>query len=334
MSVRAIVAFGGNAISRADQAGTFDEQLANVGRMSEALADLVAAGVDVVVTHGNGPQVGKIALQQEIGYREQGIPAMPFDAAGAMSAGLIGYMLQQSLHNTLRSRGSSIACATVVTQVVVAADDPAFQNPTKPVGGFYGKEEARRLEAEKGWTMVEDAGRGYRRVAPSPVPGLIVEWPAIAALLDAGVMVIAGGGGGIPVVEEQYLNGSRLRGVEAVIDKDRASARLAALVQADSLVLLTDVERVAVGYGTPNERWLDTVSVEEMRAHLAAGEFPPGSMGPKIESAIRFIDDGGRRAIVTSTANLVRAVTEGGGTQVVSPTAAHALDQRWQAIRG
>jgi len=317
--VKAVVAFGGNAIARADQAGTFEEQMANLRSMANALAALVEHGVSIVITHGNGPQVGRIAIQQEAGHRQERSPAMPFDACGAMSEGLIGYMLQQSLRNTLRVRDSRFLCATVITQVTVAADDPAFQNPTKPVGGFYSKSEAAELERKKRWTMVEDAGRGYRRVVPSPKPLEIVEWPAISALLDAGFMVIAAGGGGIPVVEEAAEAGkTRLRGVEAVIDKDRASARLAALVGADTLILLTDVERVAVGYGTPSERWLDLVSVEEMRGYLEAGEFPPGSMGPKVESAIRFVDDGGRRAIITSTSNLVEAFMSGSGTRVIS----------------
>src|SRR5579872_1811335 len=242
--------------------------MTNVVSMCDALATLVEGGVGVVVTHGNGPQVGKIAIQQELGLRDQGIPAMPFDASGAMSEGLIGYMLQQSLSNRLRRTQSDIPCATVITQVVVAADDPAFSTPTKPVGGFYDKSESETLERDKGWIMVEDAGRGYRRVVPSPKPLVIVEWPVISKLLDAGVMVIAAGGGGIPVVEEAGSDGTtQLRGVEAVIDKDRASARLGALVGADMLVLLTDVDRVAIGFGTPDERWLDVVSADEMMQH-------------------------------------------------------------------
>jgi carbamate kinase len=316
--VKAVVAFGGNAIARADQRGTFGEQLDNVRSMSDALVSLMAEGVHVVVTHGNGPQVGQIALQQDIAEKHSNIPPMPFDAAGAMSEGLIGYMLQQSLANVLRQRGLGATCVTVVTQVIVAPDDPAFQNPTKPVGRFYSKPEAGDLAAEKGWTMVEDAGRGYRRVVPSPRPLEIVEWPAISTLLDSGAMVIAAGGGGIPVVEERSAAGVlELRGIEAVIDKDRASARLAALVGADTLVLLTDVEHVAIGFGTPDERRLERVTLEEMREFHLRGEFPPGSMGPKVESAIRFLDDGGKRSIITSTHNLVQAVTQGGGTEVI-----------------
>ena len=329
--MKAVVAFGGNAIARADQRGTFEQQLENVRVMSDALASLAQRRVNVVVTHGNGPQVGRIALQQEAGEAQLGLPAMPFDAAGAMSEGLIGYMIQQSLSNTLRKRGLEMTCATVVTQVIVAADDPAFSNPTKPVGGFYSKDEAEVLSRTKGWTMVEDAGRGYRRVVPSPQPLVIVEWPAISALLDSGVMVVAAGGGGVPVIERRGQDGTlELAGVEAVIDKDRASARLGVLVGADTLVLLTDVDRVAVEYGTPEQRWLHQVSLEEMRAHMEQGEFPAGSMGPKVESAIRFLEDGGQRAIITSGSNLVRAVTEGGGTEITagqSPAVVSAISE-------
>ncbi len=314
-ATRAVVAFGGNAISRSDQRGTYQEQLDNVRAMSSALAQLVINGVEVVITHGNGPQVGKIALQQDL--CSETIPPMPFDAAGAMSGGLIGYMLQQTLTNTLASMNASRPCVTVVTQVVVDEDDPAFRRPTKPVGAFYDEAAARALERDRAWTMVEDAGRGFRRVVPSPMPVDIVEWPAIKTLIDGGALVIAAGGGGVPVVRDPNSDAS-LRGVEAVIDKDRASARLGELVAADTLVLLTDVARVAVGYGTAEQRWLDRVSVREMRGYLDAGEFPAGSMGPKVESAIRFLEAGGERCIITSAANMVDAVVSGGGTEVLS----------------
>lgn len=314
--MRAVVAFGGNAIARSSEEGTFEQQLRNVNEMSQALATLVEHGLGIVITHGNGPQVGRIALQQEF-TATQGIPPMPFHASGAMSQGLIGYMLQQSLSNVLRARRIDTPCLTVVTQVVVDESDGAFRNPTKPVGPFYSVTEAKQLREGKGWIMVEDAGRGYRRVVPSPDPLFIVESPAIAGLVDAGALVIAAGGGGIPVVEDHIDGFPLLRGVDAVIDKDRASARLAALIGVDTLVLLTDVDRVAVGYGSRGEKWLDRVSMTEMREHLSNGEFPPGSMGPKVESAIRFIEDGGTRAIITSARNLVRAVTEGGGTEII-----------------
>lgn len=328
-----VVAFGGNAIARAGERGTYREQLRNISAMSSALANLVAAGHSVVVTHGNGPQVGQIALQQDIASDH--VPPMPFDAAGAMSQGQIGYMLQQGLHNMLHGRGLEQTCVTVITQVVVAATDPAFQNPTKPVGRFYAPDEAEELRQTKGWTMVEDAGRGYRRVVPSPRPLHIVEWPAIAALIERGCIVIAAGGGGIPVVECDSGTGD-LSGVEAVIDKDRAAERLASLVGADTLVLLTDVPKVAINYGTPKQMWLDRIDADSMRRHYDNGEFPVGSMGPKVESALRFVDNGGRRAIITSTDALIEAVDRGAGTQIV-PTfqpAGHAPRGRGRSCHG
>jgi carbamate kinase len=327
--LKAVIAFGGNAIARSDQRGTFNEQLANIAAMSTALGTLVAGDVHVVVTHGNGPQVGRIALQQDIASAS--VPAMPFDAAGAMSEGLIGYMLQQSLHNALSGMGVNVPCVTLVTQVVVSPDDPAFQNPTKPVGGFYSELEAEHLREEKGWTMVEDAGRGFRRVVPSPRPLDIVEWPAISALIEAGALVVAAGGGGIPVIRRGGAP-DMLVGVEAVIDKDRASARLAGLINADTLVLLTDVERVAVAYGTHEQRWLDRVSLPDMKRFFDEGEFPAGSMGPKVESAIAFLDNGGRRAIITSTDNMVRAVTRGGGTEIVRTIAQSPEKPKGQSV--
>jgi len=292
----------------------------NVAGMSRALARLVAGGVRVVVTHGNGPQVGKIALQQDLCADR--IPPMPFDASGAMSEGLIGYMLQQSLTNRLSEENISTPCVTVVTQVVVDPDDPAFGRPTKPVGDFYTARQAREIEQERGWTMVEDAGRGFRRVVPSPKPRDIVEWPAVRTLVDSGALVIAAGGGGVPVIRVRENGVTQLRGVEAVIDKDRASALVGRLIGADTLALLTDVDRVAVGYGTEEERWLDRVSLEEMKGYLDAGEFPPGSMGPKVESAISFLESGGSRAIITSTRRMVEAITQGGGTEVLAERAA------------
>jgi carbamate kinase len=307
-----VVAFGGNAITRSGQRGEYEEQLANVQAMSAALAQLVADGHRLLVTHGNGPQIGQIALQQDIA--RDTVPPMPFDVAGAMSEGQIGYLLQQSLHNTLCSRNLNRTCVTVITQVVVAADDPAFQNPTKPIGRFYSREEAEELHTQKGWIMVEDAGRGYRRVVPSPRPLHIVEWPAIQALIEQDILVIAAGGGGVPVVQD---TSDQLHGVEAVIDKDRAAERLATSIRADVLVLLTDVTRVAVGYGTPHERWLNRVTLAEMKGYFHAGEFPPGSMGPKVEAALHFLENGGERAIITSTEHLVAAIAGEGGTEIV-----------------
>lgn len=311
-----VVAFGGNAISRAGQSGTYAEQLTNVRAMSDGLVRLASGHHRVLITHGNGPQVGQIALQQDIS--RSAVPAMPLDVAGAMSEGQIGYMLQQALHNSLHRAGDRQTCVAVITQVVVAPHDPAFRNPTKPVGAFYTAERAEHLRREKGWHMVEDAGRGYRRVVASPRPVDIVEWPAIRALVDAHVLTIAAGGGGVPVVRDAA---GHLSGVEAVIDKDRAAERLASLICADTLVLLTDVDHVAVRYGTPEQRMLKRMQVDEMRGLVEQGEFPPGSMGPKVEAALAFIDSGGKRAIITSIANMVQAVLHGGGTEVMGECA-------------
>jgi carbamate kinase len=279
--------------------------------MSRQLGRLILDGHRVVVTHGNGPQVGEIMLRSDMTRDE--VPPLTLDVAGAMSQGQIGYMLQQETGNYLWSLGAPAQVCSLVTQVVVDPDDPAFQSPTKPIGRFYSVEEARRLQQEKGWDMVEDAGRGYRRVVPSPQPMSIVEWRAVKELAEAGLLVIAAGGGGVPVVETR----EGLRGVEAVIDKDLAAARLAALVSAQTLVLLTEVHAVAVDFATPQQRPLGVVSLAEMKGHYADGQFPLGSMGPKVRSAIEFLEAGGRRVIITSADNLVRAVNDTSvGTQI------------------
>ncbi len=310
-----VVAFGGNAIMPSGQRGTLVEQRANVRRMSERLVALAADGHRVVVTHGNGPQVGEIMLRSEL--TRDDVPPLTLDIGGAMSQGQIGYMLQQEIDSLLPSGDPTTVCS-IVTQVVVDEDDPAFHRPTKPIGRFYSRQEADELRRIRGWDMVEDAGRGYRRVVPSPIPRQIVEWQAIAALLQQGILVIAAGGGGIPVVERD----GRLHGVEAVIDKDLAAQRLATLVGARVLVLLTEVDAVAIDYGTPRQRQLGVVSLAEMKAYHKAGHFPPGSMGPKVQAAVEFIEAGGERAIITSTAFLSEAVNDvRRGTQVVRSTA-------------
>jgi carbamate kinase len=309
-----VVAFGGNAILPSGQRGTLEEQRANVRRMSEQLCDLVLDGHRVVVTHGNGPQVGELLLRSDLA--SETVPPLTMDVAGAMTQGQIGYMLQQEIGNGLRRRGRQTEVCSVVTQVVVDESDRAFTNPTKPIGRFYGAEEAERLRQERGWNMVEDAGRGYRRVVPSPQPRTIVEWPAVRALLHSDVLVIAAGGGGIPVVERD----GGWTGVDAVIDKDLAAEKLGALVGADTLVLLTEVDTVAVGFGTPQQRPLGRCSLAEIKEHYAAGEFPAGSMGPKVRAAIQFLEAGGRRAIITSAPLLVRAITDtSAGTQIRAP---------------
>lgn len=308
-----VVAFGGNAILPAGQRGTLDEQRANVRRMSGELGRLILLGHHVVVTHGNGPQVGEIMLKSELCRDE--VPALTLDVAGAMTQGQIGYMLQQEIGNFLASQNKALAICTFVTQVIVDADDPAFRNPTKPIGRFYTKDQAEALRRERGWTVVEDAGRGWRRVVPSPQPQSIAEWPAVKTLAESGVLVVAAGGGGVPVIRDAAGN---LTGVEAVIDKDLSAQRLASLVGARTLVLLTEVEQVAINFGTPEQRPLGVVSLEEMQAHYDDGQFPPGSMGPKVRAGLNFLKDGGERVIITTAARLVEAINDrSGGTQIV-----------------
>lgn len=315
-----IVAFGGNAILPSGQRGTLEKQRENVRRMSQQLGQLVTRGHRVVVTHGNGPQVGEIMLRSEL--TRDVVPPLTLDVGGAMSQGQIGYMLQQEIRNYLAERGDDMGVCSVVTQVVVDPEDRAFSRPTKPIGRFYDAAEADSLREQRGWDMVEDAGRGYRRVVPSPVPQTIVEWPAIRALVEAGILVIAAGGGGVPVVPSE--DGS-LVGVEAVIDKDSAAQVLGSLVGAGVLVLLTEVPAVAVNFGTPEQRPLGTVSLEEMKRYQSEGQFPEGSMGPKVRAAIAFLECGGERAIITSADRLVAAV-EGRveGTQIVASVPAAA----------
>ncbi|MGQ9477118.1 MAG: carbamate kinase [Candidatus Bipolaricaulia bacterium] len=307
-----VVALGGNAILQPGQRGTFAEQMANVRITCEQLAEMVVSGrYKLVITHGNGPQVGNILLQNELA-KEVAAP-MPLDVCGAESQGLIGYMIQQTLHNILAERGhEEIPIATIVTQVIVDKDDPAFRNPSKPVGPFYSETEAKRLAAEKSYHVKEDAGRGWRRVVPSPDPKAIVEKEAIRTLLENRTIVIASGGGGIPVIRE----GGRLIGVEAVIDKDLAGERLAADVGAQTFLILTDVEQVKLHYKTLKERPISNMTLEEAKRYYAEGHFAPGSMGPKVRAAIRFIESGGKRAIITSLGKALLALEGRAGTTI------------------
>jgi carbamate kinase len=304
-----VLAFGGNALTREGQAGTFEQQSENARAMGALAVDLLDAGFRVVVTHGNGPQVGNLAVQQEEGQRL--VPAQPLFTLGAMTQGQIGHILALSLRNLYPRRALSVV--SVVTHVLVDPADPAFQHPTKPIGPFFGEEQAKALARERGWQVVEDAGRGYRRVVPSPEPRAILEADAIQQLVEAGHIVIAAGGGGIPVIKE----GKTLAGVDTVIDKDFAAERLAISVKAHALVLITGVDRVVVNFRTPQESPIDTMTVEEAQGHLNDGQFPPGSMGPKVTAAIRFVRDGGNVGIITSAAH-ARAALEGEhGTRIV-----------------
>lgn len=286
-----VLALGGNALGN-----TPDEQKAAVKITAKSIVDLVAQGNKVIISHGNGPQVGMINLaMDEASKSEAKTPKMPFPECGAMSQGYIGYHLQNAIANELKARGMNETCASIVTQVVVDKNDPAFENPTKPIGSFYTKEEADEM-IKKGFAFKEDAGRGYRRVVPSPKPVDIVEKKAIETLYNDGVIVIAAGGGGIPVVkEETYV------GVPAVIDKDFSTAKLAELTDADVLIILTAVEKVAIKFGTPEQEWLSEMSVEKSKEYLEAKEFAEGSMKPKVEAALGFVESKkGRSALITS----------------------------------
>ncbi len=314
MDRRAVVAIGGNALILDGQRGTIAEQYENACETARHIAALVATGWGVIVTHGNGPQVGFILLRSELVPKDAPVPRLSLEMSVADSQGGIGHILSQALLNELADRGLPDRVVCVLTHVVVDADDPAFLTPTKPIGPFYTREQADERTAQDGWTTIEDAGRGYRRVVASPEPVRIVEHAQIRALVDAGFVVIAVGGGGVAVVETEP---GRYRGVEAVIDKDRASALLAASLDVPLLVLSTGVEQVAVHFRKPTERWLDRITVAEAAGYLEAGEFPKGSMGPKIEAAIRFLERGGQEVLITTPASLERAIAGETGTRIV-----------------
>lgn len=305
-----VVSLGGNAILPADKVGTIDEQIRITRETMEQVVELVRHR-RVVITHGNGPIVGNILIRNEVA-RDYVTP-MPLDVCGADSQGGLGYMLQQTLQNLLRAAGIQRDVATVVTQVVVDPDDPGFRNPTKPIGPFYGEEQARDLERTKGWRLVQDAGRGWRRVVPSPKPRRIVEMSAIRSLYESGHVVIAAGGGGIPVVEEPS---GKLRGCEAVIDKDLASVVLGLELGAETLLIVTAVDRVALDFHKSTRRWIDRMSLAEASRNLVEGQFPAGSMGPKIEAAIWFLQAGGREVCITSPEKIHDALQRKAGTWI------------------
>jgi carbamate kinase len=306
-----VITLGGNAILSESGRGTIEEQIEVARVAMRGVADLLAAGIQVVLSFGNGPIVGNIVVRNEAA--RDIVAPMPLDVCGADSQGGIGYMLQQVLGNELRRRGLERTVVSVVTQSVVDRNDPAFANPTKPIGPYYSKEEADRLAREKAWTMREEK-RGYRRVVPSPKPLQIVEWAAIRALIGKGFVVIGAGGGGIPVARVQ----GGLVGLEAVIDKDRAAAVLARQLDAERLVILTAVPQVSLDFGKATQRAIDRITTREARLHLSAGQFPPGNMGPKMEAAIEFVESGGDEAIITSPEELFAAMEGRAGTHVVS----------------
>ncbi len=308
MAERIVVALGGNALGNSPE-----EQLALVRGTAKTIVDLVEKGYEVVIGHGNGPQVGMINLAMEFSANKGGnTPYMPFPECGAMTQGYIGYHLQQAIQAELRARNIDKPCATVVTQVVVDEKDPGFQNPTKPVGSFYSKEEAEKIAAEKGFIFVEDAGRGYRRVVPSPIPKRIVELEIVERLVSAGAIVITVGGGGIPVVETD----EGLKGVAAVIDKDRASSLLAQDLKADRLIILTAVDRVCVNFNKPDQRELASMTLAEAEQYIGEKQFAPGSMLPKVQSCMEFVKNTahGGTALITSLSRAAEALEGKTGT--------------------
>ncbi|MBF0995439.1 MAG: carbamate kinase [Lachnospiraceae bacterium] len=310
MAKRIVVALGGNALGN-----TPEEQLNLVRETAKTIVDLSEAGYEVIVGHGNGPQVGMINLAMEFSSTKGGnTPFMPFPECGAMSQGYIGYHLQQAIQQELKARHIDKECASVITQVVVDEKDPGFANPTKPVGSFYTKEEADKIAAEKGFTFVEDAGRGYRRVVPSPIPKRIVELKVVEQLVKAGDIVITVGGGGIPVVETP--NG--LKGVAAVIDKDRSSALLAESIGADMLIILTAVDRVCINFNKPDQKELPTMTLAEADKYIGEKQFAPGSMLPKVQSCIEFVKNNthGGTALITSLQKAALALKGETGTVI------------------
>jgi len=309
----AVLAIGGNALIRDRQHESIPDQYAMVCALAGEVAAMIDAGWRVVVTHGNGPQVGFILRRSELAIAE--VPPVPMDYAGADIQGAVGYMFVKALHNAFRRRGVERQAVAVVTQTVVDRNDPAFAQPTKPIGSHMEKARAQALADKYHWTVREDAGRGWRRVVPSPKPKAIVETEVIRSLAREGYVVVACGGGGIPVVEDQDGN---LRGVEAVIDKDFASSLLARELGAEALVLPTGVEKVAIDFNKPTQRWLDRMTLAEARRHLAENQFDMGSMGPKVAALIEFVAGGGGLGLVTDPPNITRALRGDTGTRVVA----------------
>lgn len=308
MAERIVVALGGNALGK-----TPEEQLELVKGTAKPIVDLVEKGYEVIIGHGNGPQVGMINLAMEFSANKGGnTPFMPFPECGAMTQGYIGYHLQQAIQEELKARGINKECATVVTQVVVDEKDPGFQNPTKPVGSFYSKDEAERIAKEQTFVFVEDSGRGYRRVVPSPIPKRIVELGAVNRLVESGAIVITVGGGGIPVVETS----EGLKGVAAVIDKDRASSLLARELKADRLIILTAVDRVCLNFGKPDQRELSSMTLSEAETYIGEKQFAPGSMLPKVQSCMEFVKNTpeGSTALITSLSRAADALEGKTGT--------------------
>lgn len=309
----AVIAFGGNAILPKEQKGLQKEQMNNAKKAASLMIHVVKKGYDLIIVHGNGPQVGNLLIQMEEAVNK--IPPFTLEVCDAMTEGSMGFMLEQAIINELRKNSVDKEVATLITQVIVDRDDPAFEIPTKPVGPFYSPYRAQMLIREKKWTMREDAGRGFRKVVPSPKPIDIVPKRVLHDLVHSGKIVIAAGGGGIPTI----INGRGLfQGVEAVIDKDYASSLIAREIKADLFVILTNVSRVSLNFGKPDEEPIPVMNVEEARKHYDEGQFPSGSMGPKIDASIDYINGGGKEVLITSASHLKAALINRSGTRIIS----------------
>jgi carbamate kinase len=311
----AVIAIGGNSLIKDAQHQSVEDQQGALRETAHHIADMVEQGWDIAIGHGNGPQVGFILRRSEIAAKVEGMHEVPLDVCGADSQGAIGYELQQALQNELYHRGIKKRVATIITQVLVNQNDPAFQNPSKPIGSFMDQAEAPRRKNDMGWSVVEDAGRGWRRVVPSPLPDEIVEQTTIEAVLGQGIIAITVGGGGIPVID---VGDGEYRGTAAVIDKDFASSLLAREIKADLFLIATAVEKVAINFGKPDQQWLDKITMAEAKQYLAEGKhFAKGSMAPKIQAVLWFLEAGGKHAIITNPENIGRALRGETGTHIV-----------------
>jgi carbamate kinase len=315
MAKLAVIAIGGNSLIKDEKRKTVEDQYQAAKETTYHIADMIEQGWDVAIGHGNGPQVGFILRRSEIAAKTEGMHEVPLDVCGADSQGAIGYALQQNLQNELYQRNIKKKVATIITQVLVDRQDPAFQKPSKPIGSFMDAEEAKRRQEQQGWSVVEDAGRGWRRVVASPMPKEIVELETVETLLERGIITITVGGGGIPVVDPGDGN---YHGIAAVIDKDYASSLLAQKIKADLFVISTAVEKVAINFGKPEQKWLDKMTLAEARQYLAEGtHFAKGSMAPKIQAIVWFLENGGKQALVTNPENIGRALKGETGTWIV-----------------
>lgn len=310
--INMLISLGGNAILKHTEKGTAKEQFENIRKTSEYIVEMILEDYHIALTHGNGPQVGDILLAYDCA--RDTLPPMPLDVCGAQSQGMIGYMFQQSLKNILKEHQIDKSVVTLLTQTLVHPEDPQLTNPSKPIGPFYTAMEAAKLREEKNWTIENDSGRGFRRLVPSPIPLGFVDERCIKTLYEAGDLVIASGGGGIPVIQKE----GRLHGIEAVIDKDHAASLMATLVDAEILLILTDVEKIALNYGTSQEKDLDYINRSQAIQYLHDGHFPAGSMGPKVESAIKFLENGGKKVVVTSLESAMQALEGNTGTTITN----------------